>query len=701
MLADTAKLAVQLDLKGNFTSNLKASQAALGKFDKQMTGVGSRAHKAGQQVGTGIRNGAIIAAGGLAFLATQVTLGLRSLATLEKATAQTNAVLKSTKGVSGQTAGSIRELAEEYEALNATIDDKVIQSGENLLLTFTNIRKEAFEPALKTALDLNTRLGGGEGGLQNTIKLLGKALNDPLKGLGALSKAGITFNKQQTDQIKALVRNNDLLGAQKLILAELGKRYGGAFAAEGKTAEGTLAGIGDAAEDLQKTLATGLFPVISKLLPKIRAALADPQVVATVQKLGDGLAGLFSDANLAEGGKILSSFFATAKAAAPVVKDAAVATLGAVKAAVSLFTSLPKEVQQLAIGAFAINKITGGLVTNLAGGLISSVLKQLVSGVVNVNGAVVNVNGGVGGVAGAAGAAAGAGGVAGLLKTGAKLAGGVGIAIIGIEALGALINATSTPEQRAATEQNVIDQNRQKRGGNRTVPVNVVGVKTGLLDRGGRETGRPTFGAGKQADDRVNLAQLARATNAYLSDGFRQMVAALKSSKTPAEIRAAVGKAVNIAVTQGRGNVQATKTLLATLKTQLKNTSDPKTRQVLKDAIAKVQAKIPGREYVQRQIAKADAILNSNKTSAQKIEALKQIQKSLNGKSVTAVNAVGRKIEAAKRAQVYATQSATQAIKDKDMSVSVSIPITSYVQVSGRDVIRNSYRLSRLENRPS
>ena len=404
---DVAELIARLRLKDEMSGPLGRIRKSIGGFDTQMKGVGDRAYKAGQQVGTGIKRGAVIAAGAIGLISTQVYAGLKSLADLEKATIQTNAVLKSTKGVAGQTSESIRAMSEEFENLNATMDDKVIQSGANVLLTFTNIRKQAFKPTLEAALDLSQAMGQD---LQTSIVQVGKALNDPIRGLTSLQRIGVSFTEQQKKQIKALVESGQTLKAQKIILAELNREFGGSFKAAGKSAEGTLAGIGDAVEDLQKALAQGLFPVIQKLLPKVRAALADPKVTATIERLGASIAELFNDQNLAEGGKILGSLFDTAKAAAPVVKDAAVATLGAVKAAVSLFTSLPKEVQQLAIGAFAINKITGGLVTNLAGGLISSVLKQLVSGVVNVNGGVVNVNG-AGGLGGAAGAAGKAGSV--------------------------------------------------------------------------------------------------------------------------------------------------------------------------------------------------------------------------------------------------------------------------------------------------
>ncbi|MES2155936.1 MAG: hypothetical protein V4510_12450, partial [bacterium] len=160
-LADTAKLLASLTLKDGFTGPLKSMDKSLSKFDTHISKTQRRGFKAGQQIGSGIKAGAVIAAAGIGILATQVVAGLNQLSQLEDATAQTNAVIKSTGGVAKTTAADVRNLAEKYENLNATIDDKVIQSAENMLLTFTNVRKSAFEPALLAALNLNESLGGG------------------------------------------------------------------------------------------------------------------------------------------------------------------------------------------------------------------------------------------------------------------------------------------------------------------------------------------------------------------------------------------------------------------------------------------------------------------------------------------------------------------------------------------------------------
>jgi hypothetical protein len=79
------------------------------------------------------------------------------------------------------------------------VDDEAIKSSENLLLTFTNIRNETgknndiFNQATKATLDMSTALGND---LKGSSILVGKALNDPIKGMTALRRVGVSFTDE-------------------------------------------------------------------------------------------------------------------------------------------------------------------------------------------------------------------------------------------------------------------------------------------------------------------------------------------------------------------------------------------------------------------------------------------------------------------------------------------------------------------------
>ena len=142
----------------------------------------------------------------------------------------TNAVIASTKGVANVTAAAVDKLTQSLSNKTA-VDDELIQNAANVLLTFTKVRNEVgkgndiFNQGTKAALNMSAALGTD---LQGATMTIGKALNDPVRGITALTRAGIQFTQQQKDQIKAMVAAGDTLGAQKIILAELETQFGGA-----------------------------------------------------------------------------------------------------------------------------------------------------------------------------------------------------------------------------------------------------------------------------------------------------------------------------------------------------------------------------------------------------------------------------------------------------------------------------------------
>ena len=180
----------------------------------------------------------------------------------QKVSAQTEAVIKSTGGAAGVSVEQIGDLASKLQKLSG-VEDEAIQTGQNMLLTFTNIKAEGgvFDQATRTALDMSVAMGTDA---KSSAMQLGKALNDPIKGIGALSRVGVTFTDQQKEQIKALVASGDTMGAQKIILAELNKEFGGSAKAAGDAmtpVERLKLQFGD----MQEKLGTALIPALTKL----------------------------------------------------------------------------------------------------------------------------------------------------------------------------------------------------------------------------------------------------------------------------------------------------------------------------------------------------------------------------------------------------------------------------------------------------
>lgn len=187
----------------------------------------------------------------------------------------TEAVIKSTGGAAKITANQVGDLATAIS--NKTgMDDEAIQSGANLLLTFKNVRNEVgknndiFNRATQAAADLSA---AGFGDLSGASKQLGKALNDPIKGMSALSKSGVTFTEQQKKQIKTLVESGKVLDAQKIILAEVESQVGGAAAAAGDPMKKLQVTIGN----LREELGGALLPTVNRVADGLRGFIAGVQ----------------------------------------------------------------------------------------------------------------------------------------------------------------------------------------------------------------------------------------------------------------------------------------------------------------------------------------------------------------------------------------------------------------------------------------
>lgn len=197
----------------------------------------------------------------------------------QKINAQTAAVLKSTGGAANITSDGIRELSKSISEKTA-IDDDQIQSSANMLLTFTGVRNEVgkgndiFNQATQTITDMSVALG--QDGKSSAIQL-GKALNDPIKGITALQRVGVSFTDQQKKQIDTLVKGGKTLDAQKIILHELNKEFGGSAAAQATGADKMKL----AWQDFQKQVGGYLIPILDKL----ETFIAD-KVLPGAMKLG-------------------------------------------------------------------------------------------------------------------------------------------------------------------------------------------------------------------------------------------------------------------------------------------------------------------------------------------------------------------------------------------------------------------------------
>lgn len=204
---------------------------------------------------------------------------------LDDAVAQTDAVLKSTAGSAGMMKQELLQLASAMQDTSTFTRAQVLQ-GENLLLTFTNIGSKVFPRATQSLIDMATAMGTDA---KSQAIQLGKALNDPVQGISALTRVGVTFTEEQKKMIASMVEMGDVAGAQGVILAELEKEFGGSAMAQ---VDGlVLAGhaLNDLFQIIGAAVADVLFPILEVITPVIQGFA---EQINTMLENGDNTIGI-------------------------------------------------------------------------------------------------------------------------------------------------------------------------------------------------------------------------------------------------------------------------------------------------------------------------------------------------------------------------------------------------------------------------
>lgn len=238
---------------------------AMGDMEQSSGGVKAALENATK--GSQVFSAGIAAAG-----AAVVGFGLKSVQAYqesEQVNAQLQAVLKSTGNAAGVSADFLGEQSTELEHLTG-VSDEAVTAGQAMLLTFTDIKGKALYGATQATLDMATAMNSGATPsmeqMKNQAIMIGKALNDPEKGLTKLTKVGVTFTDQQKEQIKALQASGDMMGAQQVILAELNKEFGGSAAAAGKTFTGQMNIAKETFGDFMELVGKGITDFIRPLI---------------------------------------------------------------------------------------------------------------------------------------------------------------------------------------------------------------------------------------------------------------------------------------------------------------------------------------------------------------------------------------------------------------------------------------------------
>jgi hypothetical protein len=268
-------MAIRIPILTSFDpKGLKSANAAFGNLQSSVGSLGRNFAALGV---------ALAGAGAL------IAKNVQSLARIETINAQTAQTIKTMGNAANISATEVEALAGSLESLTA-IEAESIQEGANLLLTFGNIRNELgagndiFTQTTKIMVDMGVALRKGP---VDTATMLGKALNDPIQGLTALRRVGVSFTEQQLEQVKALQNSGDLMSAQKLILEELQKQYGGSGAAFAKTFTGQLQLMGHELGTIGEEATMAVMPALQMMVEQLRELIPviGPQLKSAIESV--------------------------------------------------------------------------------------------------------------------------------------------------------------------------------------------------------------------------------------------------------------------------------------------------------------------------------------------------------------------------------------------------------------------------------
>jgi hypothetical protein len=231
----------------SFSNAAQAAESPIAKFAKGFIGIGS----------------AIAVADGLVrFTKNVIAAGEES----QRSDARLEQIAKSMGLFGGATSAvttHLKDFADQQARLTG-VDDDVIKAAQAKLLTFANLATSAgvmggaFERATKATVDL-AAAGFGEA-TQNAVQL-GKALQDPIKGITALARSGITFTEQEKAKIKTLVESNHMLDAQNMVLSAIETQVGGTAAASATASDKMKVAYGQ----VEEAIGIALLPMMNKL----------------------------------------------------------------------------------------------------------------------------------------------------------------------------------------------------------------------------------------------------------------------------------------------------------------------------------------------------------------------------------------------------------------------------------------------------
>jgi hypothetical protein len=217
-------LVLNVEILGEFKKLTAATQGA----QNSLAGLGKKASGIAKGIGR------VVGALGLSLGFSAMVRGFKDATNAAEqaqvANDRIDAIAKSMNEFGNQAEKTTKRIKEyaESQSLTLGVDDEVIKATQAKLLTFRELTKTAdkmngsFDRATKASIDM---AAAGFGSAESNAVALGKALNDPIKGVTSLTRMGIQLTKEQRNMVKAMVETREASAAVAVGLFEDEKAY--------------------------------------------------------------------------------------------------------------------------------------------------------------------------------------------------------------------------------------------------------------------------------------------------------------------------------------------------------------------------------------------------------------------------------------------------------------------------------------------
>lgn len=246
-MVDVAQLRIEADSR-----SIKTANRDLDQFSR----TGSRAEKSAGSLASAVKLASA------AFVAFGAARSLKGIITeheqLQRNLLRTDQLIQTTGRQARRSAEGMHQQARALAAATLESTEGIMQAQQTLL-TFRNITADTFDQTIEGALDLASSMGID---LNSAVLQLGKALEDPITGMTALTRSGTVFTQAQKDMVKELVETGRAAEAQQFILGELSDQYGGVAKAETEGLAGAQDSLAQAIQEVKISLGEELVPVL-------------------------------------------------------------------------------------------------------------------------------------------------------------------------------------------------------------------------------------------------------------------------------------------------------------------------------------------------------------------------------------------------------------------------------------------------------